>query len=461
MNERSDQSALRRRSIVPQGLLARAGLLIFAPFITLQLILIVFFWFGHWQPLTERLTRAVGDELDLLIAGFESGQLVGAPADGVNEQKDLFVNLDALENLGIRAVSICGPVDQNLNQTLFFSTLDRQLRRQLGTLFPKRDFAVDILFRPDLVLINIDQETSEGMATRHYRFLVDRRRLFSERGIHSLLLIIISGWLILVPFFLFLRGQVRPIRNLAREAAAYSHGAVVKDLPVHGATEVRQAIRAFRDMRARITHAVEQRTNLLSGISHDLRTSLTRLRLQLALMDPGPDHDGLKEDVAEMESMLEGYLDYARSNMAEDDNLILLVDLVQQVARPNKWPGLSIHFGTLDRIAVRGRRTSLLRLINNLLSNAQRHAHAVWISVQGAPQQAKIIVQDNGPGIAEQDLERALQPFQRLDEGRNLDEAGVGLGLTICRDIAHSHGGDLTLRPAPQGGLQVTLSLPA
>jgi len=451
----------RRRSFLPRGLLARSGLLIFAPFITLQLILIVFFWFGHWQPLTDRLTRAVADELDLLITGFESGQLPGDPSDGVTEQEDLFVNLDALTNLGIRAASIRGPVDPDLNRPILFSTLDRQLRRHMGTLFPGREFAVDTQFRPDLVLITVDQEAEENVPPRHYRFLVDRGRLFSEAGINFLFLILIVGFLILIPSFLFLRGQVRPIRNLAREASAYGRGAPIEDIPVRGATEVRQATRAFRDMRARITRAVEQRTNMLSGVSHDLRTPLTRLKLQLALMEPGPDRDGLEEDVTEMEAMLEGYLDYARGNVAEDDHLIILADLVQQTAQPGKWPGLTIHFGTLDPIAVKGRRTGLLRLLNNVLSNAQRHADAAWVSIQGGPRHAKLIVQDNGPGIPEEDYERVLQPFQRLDEGRNLDEAGVGLGLTVCQDIARSHGGDLTLAASPQGGLQVTLRLPA
>lgn len=454
-------STARRRSILPRGLLARAGLLIFAPFVTLQIVLILFFWFGHWLPLTERLTQAVGDELDLLIAGFESGQLAGDPSDGVTEAEDLFVNLDALSNLGIRAASIPGPVDPDLDRPVLFSTLDRQLRRYLESLFPGRAFAVDIQFRSELVLITIDQETGEGEAARHYRFLVDRGRLFSETGTNFLLLIVIAGFLIFVPSYLFLRGQVRPIRNLAREAAAYGRGTLVQDIPVRGATEVRQATRAFRDMRARITRAVEQRTNMLSGVSHDLRTPLTRLKLQLALMEPGPDRDGLEEDVTEMEAMLEGYLDYARGNVAEDDHLIILADLVQQAAQPAKWPNLKIHIGSLDPIAVKGRRTGLLRLLNNLLSNAQRHADEAWISIQGGPRHAKIIVQDDGPGIPEEDLDRVLQPFQRLDEGRNLDEAGVGLGLTVCQDIARSHGGDLRLKQAPQGGLEVTLSLPA
>ena len=450
----------RRRTLLPRGLLARAGLLLLIPFVTLQIVLILFFWFGHWQPLTERLTRAVSDELDLLIAGYESRELSGDPFD-ISEDADLFVNLNALSNLGIRAASIRGPVDPSLDRPRLSSTLDRQLRRNVQTLFPDRGFTIDSQFSVDQVLITIDQQVTNEAGPRHYRFLVSRDRLFSDTGLNFLYLIIFAGALILMPSYLFLRGLVRPIRNLAREAAAYGRGGDIEETPMRGATEVRQAVRAFRDMRARITRAVEQRTNMLSGVSHDLRTPLTRLKLQLALMEPGPDREGLEEDVAEMEAMLEGYLDYARGNVQEDDHLIILSDLVRQVAQPGKWPGLDIHFDDLATIAVKGRRLALLRLLNNLLSNAQRHADAVWIGIQATARSATIRIRDDGPGIDPEDFDRVLQPFQRLDEGRNLDEAGVGLGLTVCEDIARSHGGELSLRRSPQGGLEVRVKLPA
>ena len=439
------------------GLLARAVLLILLPFISLQIILIGFFWFWHWQPHTERLTRAVTNELSLLVSGYETRTL-SATAQSGNDPQDLFVNLDALNNLGIRAVSIRGPIDQSLDRPLATSTLDRQLRRNLATLFPGRGVTVDSRFRANQILIMVDQHLEGGQG--HYRFFVDRARLFSQTGFNFLILIIVAGILILLPSLAFLRGQVRPIRNLAREAAAYGRGAPLAESPVRGAREVRQATRAFRDMRARITRAVEQRTKMLSGVSHDLRTPLTRMKLQLALMEPGPDRDGLAADLAEMEAMLQGYLDYARGNVQEADRLIILADLVRDVAKPEKWPGLTIHFGFLEDVAVSGRYMALLRLLTNLLANAQVHAQSVWLEVHASAHHARILVQDDGTGIDEEDYDRVLQPFQRLDEGRNVDEAGVGLGLTVCQDIAHSHGGHLTLGQAPQGGLQVSLTLP-
>lgn len=450
----------RRRSFLPRGLLARAGLLLLLPFLTFQLILCFLFWFGYWQPHTDRLTFAVTNELNLLVSGYETRQLSGT-ASSSDDQADLFVNLSALTNLKIRATSIRGAVDWSLDRPLPQSTLDRQLRRYLAVLFPGRSVTVDSQFRSDQVLITVDQQVAQGQDPRHYRFLINRARLFSEAGAIFLFLTIFIGFLILVPSYLFVRGQVRPIRNLVREAQAYGRGAPISEEPVRGAQEIRHATQAFRDMRARITRAVEQRTNMLSGVSHDLRTPLTRLKLQLALMEPGPDRDGLAADAAEMEAMLEGYLDYARGNVQEDDHLIILADLIQQVAEPAKWPGLAIHFGTWDQIAVKGRKTALIRLFNNLLSNAQRHADAVWISIEGNARRVKISLQDDGPGINPEDYDRVLQPFQRLDEGRNLDEAGVGLGLTVCEDIVKNHGGRLKLGPSAEGGLRITVFLPA
>ncbi|MGB0784892.1 MAG: ATP-binding protein [Alphaproteobacteria bacterium] len=449
-----------RYRILPRGLLARAGLLLLIPFMGLQLVLILAFWFGHWQPHTDRLTKAVVNELALLIDGYETQTLSGEPADG-DERTELFVNLNALSDLGIRAASIPGQVDLVLDRQRVTSTLDRQLRRRLAALYPTRAFTVDSSFGGTQVLVTISQETA-GLMPRHYRFLVDRGRLFSDAGLNFLLFILISGVIFLLPSYQFLRGQVRPIRNLAREAAAYGRGvAADQETRAQGAIEVRQAIQAFRDMRARITLAVDQRTNMLSGVSHDLRTPLTRLKLQLALMDPGPEREGLEGDVLEMEAMLEGYLDYAKGTAPEEDHLIILADLVQQAAEPSKWPDLKVNLKPLSPIALKGRKTALTRLVSNLLSNAQRHANNVWLEVHGTARSATLIVSDDGPGIEPADFERVLQPFQRLDEGRNLDAAGVGLGLSVCVDIARSHGGALTLGHSTHGGLEVKVKLPA
>ena len=448
-----------RYRLLPRGLLARASLLLLVPFMGLQLVLILAFWFGHWQPLTDRLSRAVVNELALLIDGYETRTLEDKNRY-TDARTELFVNLNALSDLGIRAASIQGQVDMALNEQRNISTLDRQLRRRLTQLYPTRVFTVDSHFRDQQVLITISQETA-GETTRHYRFLIDRRRLFSEAGLNFLLFILIAGVVFLLPSYLFLRGQVRPIRNLAREAAAYGRGAVVTDTGVHGAIEVRQATLAFRDMRARITRALDHRTNMLSGVSHDLRTPLTRIKLQLALMDPSDERNDLEQDVMEMEAMVNGYLEYAKGTVAEEEKLIILADLVQQVASPDKWPSVKIIFATLNPIALKARKLALSRLISNLISNAQRHAEHIWIEVHGTAHDATFLLSDDGPGIDPADYDRVLQPFQRLNEGRNLDEAGVGLGLSICVDIVRSHGGHLALDRAPQGGLQVRITFPA
>ncbi len=448
-----------RYRLLPRGLLARASLLVLIPFMGLQLALILAFWFGHWQPLTERLSRAVINELALLIDGYETQSLQNETRTTV-EPTELFVDFNALSDLGIRAASIPGEVDEALDQQRAISTLDRQLRRRLRDLYPTRAFTVDSRYRDQNVLITISQNTAEPLP-RHYRFLIDRGRLFSEAGLNFLLFILIAGVVFLLPSHLFLRGQVRPIRNLAREAAAYGRGAPVTSQDPRGAIEVRQAIQAFRDMRARITRALDHRTNMLSGVSHDLRTPLTRLKLQLALIDQNQERDEMEKDVLEMEAMLNGYLDYAKGAVAEQERLIILADLVKQAAETSKWPNIDITFEALSPIALKGRETALIRLISNLIANAERHANRLWIEVRGTARNATLILSDNGPGIDPLDYDRVLQPFQRLNEGRNLDDASVGLGLSICVDIARTHGGTLILGQAPQGGLQVRVTLPA
>ena len=445
-------------------------LLLLVPFFLLQVLLILVFWFGHWQPLTNRLTSAVVNELDLLVTAFEGQQFNLVVQDGDAGSADLFVNLSALQNLGIRAASVRGAVDMGLDRPLRRSTLDRQLRRRLQALFPQRQIAIDIVSRPNVALIFIEQQMQDDQGARHYFFTVARARLFSDVGLNFLYLMLVLGSLIVVPSLVFLRNQVRPIRRLARDAIAFGRGETITESRIRGAREVQQAASAFHDMRLRIRRAVEQRTNMLSGVSHDLRTPLTRLKLQLALMDAGDDKAAMEADLLEMENMLEGYLDYARTNVAEDAHLLILSDLVRNAAEPQKWPGLSIQLEHLDDAAIRGRPIALLRLLNNLLANAQRHATTVWIGIERNSKHLILSLWDDGPGIAEADRERVLQPFQRLDEGRNLDEAGVGLGLTVCQDIARDHGGRLSLGNSPhatthkdgetQAGLMVQLILP-
>ena len=263
---------------------------------------------------------------------------------------------------------------------------------------------------------------------------------------------------------LFLRNQVRPIERLARAADAFGKGRAVPDFKPYGATEVRRAAQAFLTMRERIERHVQQRTEMLAGVSHDLKTPLTRIRLQLAMMRPGPEIEALRADIAEMERMLDEYLDFARGEGGEKAQLADLGDLIRDAAEA----AARARAGGTERlvadlpsgILLAVKTNALRRCTTNLVDNALKHGRHVRVSLVCEERFAQIHVDDDGPGIAEAKREEAFRPFHRLDEGRNLQIGGVGLGLAIARDIARAHGGELLLSESPEGGLRATVRLP-
>jgi len=270
-----------------------------------------------------------------------------------------------------------------------------------------------------------------------------------------------SSLILLTVAILFLRNQVRPIERLARAADAFGKGRAVPDFKPYGATEVRRAAQAFLTMRERIERHVQQRTEMLAGVSHDLKTPLTRIRLQLAMMPDSAESEALRADVAEMERMLDDYLDFARGEGGENAESLDLGELVRDaaVAAARTRPG-RLTLAVPDGIRMAVKKNALRRCVTNLVDNALKHGKAVSVALDLGPHAAEIHVDDDGPGIAPALHEEAFRPFHRLDEGRNLQIGGVGLGLAIARDIARAHGGDLVLAQSPLGGLRATLRLP-
>jgi two-component system osmolarity sensor histidine kinase EnvZ len=273
-----------------------------------------------------------------------------------------------------------------------------------------------------------------------------------------------SSLILLAVAILFLRNQVRPIERLARAADAFGKGRAVPDFKPYGATEVRRAAQAFITMRERIERHVQQRTEMLAGVSHDLKTPLTRIRLQLAMMQSGPETEALREDIAEMERMLDEYLDFARGEGGEQSQLADLGDLVRDAAgasaRARRGGEERLTLETPGGVLLPVKTNALRRCVTNLIDNAFKHGRLVRVSLELGARFAEIHVDDDGPGIAPEKREEALRPFHRLDEGRNLQTGGVGLGLTIARDIARAHGGELLLSESPDGGLRATIKLP-
>jgi two-component system osmolarity sensor histidine kinase EnvZ len=295
------------------------------------------------------------------------------------------------------------------------------------------------------------------------RLLIPRTRVTASSADIFVLWMIGSSLVLIAIAVLFLRNQVKPIERLASAAESFGKGRPVPDFKPHGATEVRKAATAFIQMRERIDRFVQQRTDMLAGISHDLKTPLTRMRLQLAMMPKDADTEAMQADLAEMERMLNEYLEFARGEGADAVEPVDLAQFAEEAvvnaARAHN-AGSRVKLGPTVDLTLALRRHALKRCLTNLIDNALKYGRHAEVSVRRAGRSVEIAVEDDGPGITEERREEAFRPFHRLDEGRNLQAGGVGLGLTIARDIARSHGGDILLQDSGRGGLRAVIRLP-
>ena len=269
-----------------------------------------------------------------------------------------------------------------------------------------------------------------------------------------------TSLILFVVAMLFMRNQVRPIRRLAAAAESLGKGRDVPDFRPSGATEVRQAAAAFLEMRDRIKRQITQRTDLLSGVSHDLRTPLTRMKLQLAMLEDSSETDELKSDISEMEKMIEGYLAFARGEGGEVPSSVNLAALLREVVEGARRNGAAIEFETKGELDVTVRPDAFKRCLMNLIANAALYGDRLEIQATRRRDAIEITIDDNGPGIPEDLRKEVFRPFFRIDSSRNPETGGVGLGLTIARDVMHGHGGDITLADSPTGGLRAALRLP-
>jgi two-component system osmolarity sensor histidine kinase EnvZ len=273
-----------------------------------------------------------------------------------------------------------------------------------------------------------------------------------------------SALILLCVAILFLRNQVRPIERLARASEMFGKGRPVPDFKPYGATEVRRAAQAFITMRERIERHVTQRTEMLAGVSHDLKTPLTRMKLALAMMQDDADTRAFKADIAEMEHMLDDYLAFARGEGGEESEETDLSEMVRDTAaaaaKARAADDDRLTVTAPDHVILSVKKAALRRCLTNLVDNALKASRHVAVTLQPGERHTQIVVEDDGPGIPENRREEAFRPFHRLDQGRNLQSGGSGLGLAIARDIARAHGGDITLDKSSLGGLKATIRLP-
>ena len=436
---------------LPRGLFGRTLMIIVLPVLLTQAVASFVFFDRHWRTVTERMASGVAGEVTLIL-----GLLETEPADTL---------LPRLQAVAARAeinVRLYPHAVLPNKGPPFFDPVQDVLREALAKRLAL-PFVVDLQSSLEQVYVLV--ATPQGLLA----VSVPERRLYTPTTVIFILWMTGSALVLSFIAILFMRNQVRPIRRLAVAAEAFGKGQDADGFKPEGAREVRQASAALLGMRDRLRRSIAQRTTMLSGVSHDLRTPLTRMKLQLALLPESAEISDLKADVSEMETMIEAYLAFARGEEAEPaqptDVEMLLVELVAQARRSGghkgEYGGTEVQMAMSDSLFLTVRPLAVKRAVSNLLSNALRHGRVVQVAARRAGRQCEIIIDDDGPGIPAEQREEAFRPFVRLDPARSPAGGGVGLGLTIARDIARAHGGDVMLSESPLGGLRAILSLPA
>lgn len=434
---------LVKRSL-PTTLYGRTFLIIVLPVALMQLAVAWVFFDAHWRTVTMRLSDGLAGDIAWALESYQDDPTpAGLARTAGRAERSMSLSIAFLPDRPL-------PETRRRNALV---AVDSSLRQALSARIDA-PFWFDTTRYPAYVDIRV--QTAGGVL----RILAPKERAVATQGL------IFLGWMAAATLILtgvsllFIRNQVRAIERLAQAAEDFGRGRDAPAFKPHGAREVRQAAQAFLAMKSRIQRHIEQRTALLASVSHDLRTPLTRLRLELALADSGPATDAMKQDISEMEHMIDEYLAFARGEGGEQSVDLDLVTLVGEAADGARRTGAKVDVSGLDSAPFRGRRNALKRAIANLIGNAAAHGQRVRIEIEAGTSGLSIRVDDDGPGIPAERREDAFRAFNRLDESRNQNTKGVGLGLAIARDAARSHGGDVRLEDSPLGGLRAVLRLP-
>ena len=435
---------LIKRSL-PTSLFGRSLLIIVLPVALMQIAVTWIFFDAHWQTVTGRLSDGLAGEVAWAVESYEdepNSSTMAKLADRAEKSLSLSIALQPGKELPAR------------RRTNTFAVVDRSLERALSERLDA-PFWFDTTRYPAYVDIRV--KVDQGVI----RILAPRDRAFATQGHIFVLWMAMATILLTAIAILFIRNQTRTIERLASAADACGRGIDAAAFKPSGAREVRQAAHAFLAMKSRIQRHIDQRTALLASVSHDLRTPLTRLKLELAMAEPSPRNAEMKRDLAEMEHMIDEYLAFARGEGGEAVEIVSLRSLIDEVSQGALRAGAKVNVTVDPELIAKVRPNALKRALSNLVMNAA--AHGENIEVSASPRLAggvEIIVDDDGPGIPPDRYEDAFKAFNRLDESRNQNAKGVGLGLAIARDVARSHGGDVTLDRSPQRGLRAIVRLP-
>jgi len=412
--------------------------------VILQSVLAFIFFERQWSEVTQRLSAGVVHDIGALIDVYRT---YPQNADRTQIRKIAQDRLGlVVDFLPMGELPPPGPKP-------FFSLLDQalseELRKQIAL-----PYWIDTVGRSSLVEIRIQLDNTV------MRIFARRSAAYASNSEIFLLWMVGTSTVLLIVAIAFLRNQIKPILRLADAAESFGKGREVPNFRPRGAREVRRAAAAFIEMKTRIERAIEQRTAMLAGVSHDLRTVLTRFKLELALIDSNPEVEAMKKDVDEMARMLEAYLAFARGDLgetAEPTDMAAFLEELRTDAERNGHRATVVFYGPP---IVTVRPAAFKRCLANLVSNAARFAPSIAVTGHRDHRYLTVTVDDDGPGIPADMREDVFKPFLRLDDARNQDEGGTGLGLAIARDIARSHGGDITLGDSPLGGLRATVRVP-
>ena len=427
------------KKILPKQLFYRALLIVALPILILQLTISIVFFDSLWIKTNKGMTRALLGEIKTYIDSYSK-----------NLNDSLEIDKLFKENLNFDVKYIELKKLPKKSTERWFSPIDRTLRRELKSRFSNYWF--DTTSYKDLIDIKIAYKKG------YFQFYIPRERVTNSSARMFALWITLPAFLLITIAILFLKNQTRPIIKLAKASERFGKGEEIEEFVPSGALEIRQAGYEFEKMRKRILRHLNQRSEMLSGISHDLRTPLTRIKLQLTFIKDKEISKKLSEDVKEMEKMLDEYLQFARSQFSEKTTKINLNKLIEYVS--SKYENSKIKLELLENIEINGRINLIQRCLENLINNSIKYANNTYLKLNKSSNHSIVIVEDDGPGIPVNEYENVFKPFYKIDKSRGDSKSSVGLGLSIANDIIKSHGGNIKLDKSNFGGLQVKIFLP-
>ena len=429
------------KNLLPRRLFYRALLIVAVPIIVLQLVITIVFFDSLWIKTNKGMTKALVGEMKTFMVAYDNGQYNNNDLSGLfSIYLDLNVKFKKDEFF-----------DKPLKER-WFSPIDRTLRRELKSNIGVNSYWFDTTSYKSLIHINI--KNNDG----YFEFFIPKDRVTSTSARLFALWITLPALLMITIAIIFLKNQTRPIVNLAKAAERFGRGEDIDEYRPSGAMEIRQAGLEFEKMRKRILRHLNQRSEMLSGISHDLRTPLTRLKLQLSFIKDKDLSDKMSLDINEMEAMLNEYLQFTSSTYSEKDETFDISELTEDII--NKYNNKNISKKIIPRVYMNGRKNLIERSLSNLINNSIKYAKKIDLQLSKKNNSVIIIIDDDGIGVPKDEYQNVFKPFYKIDKGRGDSKASVGLGLSITSDIIKSHGGNILLEKSPLNGLRVKIFLP-